>query len=189
MTPLFHVAVAASLGMVTVACAGFQNFFDKPAWASQVPSFTALTFSEFDEDTWMTNQYVVHGVTFLNGDDDVDFGWETYPEDGWGIDANNDCHLIFDSDQFAIAVAHPGQMAIRLFNDNQIVYEFLFFPGGGYGFFGGVVGTEPFDEAVIFDFWDDQINIDDIYFAVPSPAAVALLGLGAAFHGRRRRSV
>ena len=78
-------------------------------------------------------------------------------------------------------------MAIELYNNDQLIYSNLFFPGSGTGFFGGIVSTVPFDEAVIFDFFDDQINIDEIYFGVPSPSAIALLGLGSLISGGRRR--
>ena len=92
-------ATAATLCCAWTASAGFQLYFDQQSWAQQLPAFTALTFSEFEVGTLMTNQYSAYGVTFLGGDDYVDYCPEIYTQDGWGIDANANCHLAFASDQ------------------------------------------------------------------------------------------
>lgn len=172
-----------------VAPAAFQMFFDKPSWEGAVSTYTALTFADLGGPTHVTNQYAHLGVTFLNGDDVVWFSDYLYPQDGWGIDANANCHLKFDFDIYAIGVWHPGNMALKLYNDGQLVFSFPFFPGGGTNWFGGVVGTVPFDEVIIYDFFDPQINIDDIYFAaIPAPSVwLAMVG-GLMVGGRRRRA-
>jgi hypothetical protein len=183
-----HPLIAAlALGIGSGASASFQTYFDQPSWEGAVQSYTALTFADLGGNAYMTDQYAHLGVTFLNGDDFVEFGSEAYPQNGWGIDANANCHLKFDFDVYAIAVWHPGNMGLKLYNDGQLVYSFPFFPGGGYNWFGGVVGTVPFDEVIIYDWFDSQISIDDIYFApVPAPGAAVLLLAVALFAGRRR---
>jgi hypothetical protein len=58
---------------------------------------------------------------------------------------------------------------------------------GGVGNFGGLVSTEPFDRAVIWDY-GDNVAIDDLHFGppIPAPSAAALIG-GALLGARRRR--
>ena len=177
-----------ALAIAGPASAGFTLYWDKPSWEAAVPGATTLSFSEFTDGAFLTDQYASLGVTFLNGDDQVTFGPITYPEDGWGIDANADCHLLFDSDQFALAVLHPGLMKLKLYNDGTLVYSSFALGGSGYGFFNGVVSSVPFDEAVILAAVGSQINIDDIYFGVPAPGVLpALLAAPMLMRSRRRR--
>ena len=61
------------------------------------------------------------------------------------------------------------------------------FPGGGTGFFAGLVSTQPFDAVIISDPTDSFVSIDDLHFGVPAPPTLALLGLGALGAARRRR--
>ena len=122
-----------ALSVAGSASAGFTLYWDKPSWEAAVPGATTLSFGEFADGTLMTNQYASLGVNFLNGDDQVqaDPGFTTYLADGWGIDANANCHLVFDMDQFAIAALHPGYMKLKLYNDGALVYSSFALGGGG----------------------------------------------------------
>ena len=56
--------------------------------------------------------------------------------------------------------------------------------------FGGLLSTVPFDMAVIRDPSDGSVNIDDLYFGPPIPAAGGLGLLGVALLvSRRSRAV
>ena len=192
MTRQTLAGLLAVLVPAGTSAAGFQLLFDKPSWEASVPSYTALTFKDIDPSEYVTDQYADLGVTFLNGDDYVDYGPVTYPQDGWGLHGNATIHLVFDFDIYAIGVWHPGGLAIKLFNDGQLVFNYPLFPGAGYNLFGGMIGDVPFDEVVIYDFVDSYVYADDIYFA-PVPAPAAWLVVAAAMagpsggRGRRRR--
>jgi len=59
---------------------------------------------------------------------------------------------------------------------------------GGIGNFGGLVSTEPFDRAVIWDYGSyPNVNLDDLHFGPPIPAPSALPFVSAALLAARRR--
>ena len=192
MTRQTLAGLLAVLVPAGTSAAGFQLLFDKPSWEASVPSYTALTFKDIDPSEYVTDQYADLGVTFLNGDDYVEYSAIGYPQDGWGLHGNATIHLVFDFDIYAVGVWHPGYMGLKLYDDGQLVFSYPFFPGGGNNWFGGVVGDVPFDEVVIYDFFDSYVYADDIYFA-PVPAPAAWLVVAAAMagpcggRGRRRR--
>ncbi|MBX3375339.1 MAG: hypothetical protein KF817_16050, partial [Phycisphaeraceae bacterium] len=66
----------------------------------------------------------------------------------------------------------------------------FFFPSSGVGLFSALVSDTPFDHVVLRDPVSGSLPIDDLHFggwAVPAPAALALLTLAPLVGGRRRR--
>ena len=103
---------------------------------------------------------------------------------GQADDGNAAIHLSFSEPQRWIAADYPGFVRFELFLLGQPIYSGNF-PGGGLGFFAGLLSSQPFDEVVILDWVIDQVTLDDLHFGVPAPGAWALLILGGL--GRRRR--
>ncbi len=95
----------------------------------------------------------------------------------------------------AIGAEFPGAMTIDLYDGDTLVGTSADFAGSGTGFFGGVSGIS-FNKAVLRDWVDDTVYIDNLHFGtsgatIPAPGAVLLGTLGAGLVGwlRRRRSL
>ena len=182
------IALAA---LATHVSAGVQEFEDeeRPLWfdaASAKGTITTIDFTGFDEGTFITDQFQHLGVTFVDGDDYATFVPGGFINDDWGIDGNAAVHLLFENPVYGIALDFPGAAEVDLFLDDELVYDSTRFGGGGLGRFGGVVGIA-FDEAVVIDWGDGFVFIDDIHFvSVPAPATLAILGFALAFRSRRR---
>ncbi len=173
--------------------AGVQEFEDeeRPLWfdaASDVGTITTIDFTGFASGTFVSDQYQDVGVTFTPGDDEVNFIPSSFLEDGWGIDGNAFVRVLFDEPQIGIAFDHPAASQVNLYRDGELVLESMRFGGGGPGHFGGVVGIQ-FDEAIIVDWLDDAVFIDDIHFvSVPAPATLPMVSALFALRTRRRTS-
>lgn len=187
----FRLLVLAALACPALpAHAGVTEFSDRAEWEAAVGAFTTIDFTGFPAFTIITDQYQDLGVTFTDGND-VTFFTPSFVNDNWGLDGNGDIHLSFDRPQVWIGVDFPGVVRVLLFSGGELIHFSSFFSAGpdGVGGFAGLVSTELFDAAVILDPFDDAVFIDDLHFGVPAPPSLALLALGAAWFGRRRRRV
>ena len=137
--------------------------------------------------TPIDEQYARLGVHFVDGYDFVlCCDYETFPQDGAGLDGNELVDLVFDVPMHSIAADFPGMLTIDLYYEGEFFYRSSVFGGSGIGWFGGLVSTEPFDRAVISDY-DDNVAIDDLHFGPPIPAPSAVFIVGAALLTARQR--
>ena len=144
------------------------EFRNRDGWIAAVGEFTTIDFTGFPDGTRITDQYADFGVLFTDPNDFVlCCGFETFPNDGAGLDGNDGIELVFDSPQSWIAADHPGTIQIRLFSNSQLIFTSGGSGGGGVGFFSGFVSTELFDAALITDF-DNNVVLDDLHFGVPA---------------------
>ncbi len=145
------------------------EFHDKDAWIAAVGEFTTIDFTGFPLGTPITDQYADLGALFTSGADFIlccDFG--TFPNDGAGLDGNDGIELMFDSPQAWIATDHPGQLAFALFRNGELFFTSGLFGSGGVGFFGGLISSQLFDTAVIWDPINNSVDLDDLHFGVPA---------------------
>ena len=187
----FLLIVAAT----TRSSAGVAEFTDFGQWQNAVTSFTGIDFTGIPGGTHLTDEYADLGVTFA-----FDFNlqvvccdFDSYV-DGAGLQAHgppngNWIQLTFSAPQHAIAVDFLGIVQFELYQGGSLIFTNAGFGGGG-SFFGGLVSTQAFDQAVIRRPSDlsNLVVIDNLYFGVPAPGALglfALAGLGSL--GRRRR--
>jgi hypothetical protein len=128
------------------------------------------------------------GVHFVDGYDFVVLGWETFLNDGAGLDGNELVDLVFDAPVYWIAADFPGAIGFDLYFEGESFYTSSEFGGGGLGNFGGLVSSEPFDRAVIWQYGTHpNVTLDDLHFGPPIPAPSALWIVTAALLAPRRR--
>jgi hypothetical protein len=169
----------------SVARADIVEYREKQDWEAAVGEFTTIGFADLPDGTWVTEQYADFGVHFVDGWDQVIHGG-SFLEDGAGLAGGEQVDLVFDAPMYWIAADFPGNLTIELYCQNELFYTSNEFGVGGYGNFGGLVSTEPFDRAVIWDY-DDAVFIDDLHFGPPIPAPPALCIIGAALFAPCRR--
>jgi hypothetical protein len=174
--------------------ADFEAFTDAGAWQSAVGSFTTIGFHDFTQSSVVTEQYAHFGIHFTDGTDvAIGPGCETFPKDCWGLKGHilalpDEIRLAFDTPQRWIAVDFPGGIQIDLYRQGRQISDLLVFGQFEIGNFGGVISTEAFDEAVIWDPTDGAVFIDDLHFGVPAPGVLPLLALGGVIGRARRRA-
>ena len=180
-------AAALGAGCAGTVSAGFTLYStDFEGWQTATGAYETLDFTGFPLFTLITDQYADQGVTFLDGTDFVLGPASFFPLDNWGINVGESATLQFDTPQYSFGLHHPGTMRMDLFLEGELVYHSPPLPGGGTGWFVGIVSTTPFDEVFIYDV-DGVLAVDNIYFGVPAPAAgLVLLGLPLAARRRRR---
>ncbi|MDY7110198.1 MAG: hypothetical protein SYC29_16325 [Planctomycetota bacterium] len=181
------VAACVSTVCTSVLRADIVEYRDKEEWEAAGGSWSTADFTGFAMGTPIDEQYARIGVHFVDGYDFVVVGWDTYLNDGAGLDGNEYVDLVFDAPMSSIAADFPGTLRIDLYYEGEFLYQSSYFGGSGVGWFGGLVSTEPFDRAVLSDY-DDNVAIDDLHFGppIPAPSALMLIG-GALFTARRRR--
>lgn len=185
------LAVSGGLGILTTHVGADVIWYtDKNAWSDVVVGFETIGFAEVPNATFLIDEYRDVGVQFADGDDVTRCCgfFETYPEDGAGLDGNGNITLEFDVPQLWIAVDFPGLVRFELYSGEDLIYNSLVFGEGGIGNFAGLVSDAFFDRAVLIDdFAGQQASIDDLHFGVPGPAGLWLFGIAAAAPPRRRR--
>jgi hypothetical protein len=184
-----NIVLAACLAAISTSIvrAEVSEYIDKEDWEAAAGSWSTADFTGFPMGTPIDEQYAYLGVHFVDGYDFVVLGWETFPNDGAGLDGNELVDLVFDAPMYSIAADFPGGLTIDLYYEGEFFYQSSYFGPAGVGNFGGLVSTDPFDRAVIWDF-DEQVGLDDLHFGppIPAPSAMALIG-GALLAARRRR--
>jgi hypothetical protein len=163
----------------SVASAEVTEFTEKAEWEAAAGEFTTIDFTGFPNGTFLTNQFEDLGVLFTDGADVIRFNPEAFPNDDWGLDGNEVIQLEFSQPMTSIAMNFPGELRIRLLFNGEELYESSDFGGVGSGFFGGLVSSDPFDTAMIWDRFDENVNVDDLHFGppIPAPGAIGLIGL------------
>ncbi len=163
-----HAVLTLFVG-VGAARGDVLEFHDKVPWIAAVGEFTTIDFTGFPDTTQITDQYADLGALFTSGADFIlccDF--ESFPNDGAGLDGNTGIELTFDSAQAWIATDHPGLLAFALFTNGELFFTSGLFGSGGVGFFGGLISSQLFDTAVIWDPIDNNVTLDDLHFGVPA---------------------
>ena len=170
------------------ALGGFvEEFTDKDEWIAAVGQFTTIGFTGFPHGTFISDQYADLGILFTDGADVIlCCSKDTFPEDGAGLDGNQQIDLLFDTPQAYIAVDFPGDVQFDLFSGGILFHSSVFI-AGGFGNFGGLISSRLFDAVVISDPVFGDVFIDDLHFGVPAPPALALLALASLFCARSRR--
>jgi hypothetical protein len=163
------------------------EYDEKDEWEAAAGAFSTADFTGFPDNTPIDEQYAYLGVHFVDGYDFVVLG-SSFPNDGAGLDGNELVDLVFDAPMYWIAADFPGTLTIDLYYEGEFFYQSNYFGGSGIGWFGGLVSTEPFDRAVIWDF-DEQVNLDDLHFGPPiaAPSVLSIVGAGFLTARRRRR--
>ena len=164
-----RLGIALLVAGVARAEGGVREFLDPSEWQSAVGPFATIDFTGFPKGTLITDQYADLGVTFVEGNDTINFA-PSFINDGSGLDGNGATIAIaFDRPQMWMAVDYPGDVQIELYSDDVLVFTSGLFGGGGAGNFLGLLSTEAFDAAVLSDPIDDAVFIDDLHFGPPPP--------------------
>lgn len=191
---LLAFAIVSILQMTFAASAQVFETTNRSLWENSGGSYTSITFTDLPNFTVVTTQYSSFGLTFSDGNDFVHT--TTAYSDGHGLVSSDGfgnpgtIHMSFTEPTYWLGIDFIGALRVNLYNNGQLVYagqpHFA-----GFGPFLGFVSTQPFDQAIAWDFQDDVVAIDNIHFGppVPGPAAPAAL-LAALLIGssRRRRS-
>ena len=170
----------------SIVLADIVEYREKNEWETAAGAFSTADFTGFPDNTPIDEQYAYLGVHFVDGYDFVVLGWETFPNDGAGLDGNELVDLVFDAPMYWIAADFPGNLTIDLYYEDELFYTSNEFGVGGVGNFGGLVSAEPFDRAVLRD-PPGQVFLDDLHFGPPIPAPSALCIVCAALLAARRR--
>jgi hypothetical protein len=188
-----HNAAGMSLATVlTAVCtsivlADIVEYREKEEWEAAAGSWSTADFTGFPDNTPIDEQYAYLGVHFVDGYDFVVLG-TSFPNDGAGLDGNELVDLVFDAPMYSIAADFPGIIGFDLYYAGELFYTSSKFGVGGIGNFGGLVSTEPFDRAVIWDYGSyPNVNLDDLHFGPPIPAPSVFCIVSAALVGVRRR--
>ena len=193
MRQVERVRFACVFVVLVVLCGvtegGVIEFNDKDRWIAAVGTFTTIGFDGFEPSTIITDQFANLGILFTDGDDRIKpFDEITFPNDGWGLDGNGNITLVFDTPQAWIAADFPGRLQIQLFANGELFFMSGILGVGGFGNFGGLVSSEPFDTAVLMDFPADfEAEIDDLHFGVPAPGVLWMLTVAMLYATPRAR--
>jgi hypothetical protein len=175
-------------GIAQTSHASVVEYTNRDAWMSAAGLHTTITFQGYPANTIITNQYADQGVLFTDGTDRIHFN-NSFLNDGVGLNgALDEINPAFSQPMHHIGVDFPGAVRIWLYWKGELIHTSSAFGGGGTGFFGGLISDQPFDAALLADPGGGTF-IDDLYFGppIPAPSALALLGMTALWHSRRRR--
>ncbi|MHC4349561.1 MAG: hypothetical protein ACYS15_13635 [Planctomycetota bacterium] len=182
--------LAILLGAHTAASAqgGVIEFTDKDDWLAAVGAFTTLTFTEFPDETLITDQYEELGVLFTDGNDTITCCDDIqYPNDGSGLYGNGTIRLTFSAPQAYIGIDYWSTAGFHLYSEGELVYSTTAYFSGGPGSFAGLLSSDFFDEALLtFNPALASVRMDDLHFGVPAPSTLGMFGLYA-LRPRRRR--
>jgi hypothetical protein len=184
------LAVCMTATCASIVLADIVEYREKEEWEAAAGEFTTIGFADLPDGTWVTEQYAHLGVHFVDGWDQVIHGG-SFLEDGAGLAGGEQIDLVFDAPMYSIAADFPGFLGFDLYFEGEFFYKSSEFGVGGYGNFGGLVSTEPFDRAVLWEYGQyPSVFVDDLHFGPPIPAPSALCIVSAALlTARRRRGV
>ncbi|MCI0364865.1 MAG: hypothetical protein L0219_13385, partial [Phycisphaerales bacterium] len=147
-----------------------------------------ISFLEYPPGTLLNDQYANLGVTFPDGNDFI-ISSSAYLLDGVGATSLfGPITLEFDEPRSSIGVHFPGDLLIKLYAGDSLIYTSSEFGGGGAGFFGGLLSTQLFDKAELID-PTGGVSIDTIHFGlpVPVPGGLAVISIAGLLLRRSRR--
>ena len=190
LTILLLLAGAVPSVHASEIVSGVVETEDREDWIAWVGEFDVVDFVGFADGTLLFDQYADLGVLFTDGNDTVNVN-QLYL-DGFGAFGGSfgdvGLTMVFDEPQFWIGLDYPGTIQFQLFREGELIHESREFdaPRGDIGF-AGLISTEPFDTAVVFDPGVGSF-IDNVYFGgVPTPVTGTLFALAALLPLRRRR--
>jgi hypothetical protein len=190
MMKAFCITSAIALYISLPAKSDVHSTFSFSEWQELVDGFMTIPFTGYSNETAIGTQYADLGITFT-GPSFISGPTPLFPNDSWGLRGPTGLHLFFDEPQSWIGIHHAGNAYFDLFSDGELIGTSNFDPVGGIGSFLGIHSTVAFDEVIITKpaVLGTNISIDDLHWgsAIPSPGAVALLGMGAMTLPRRRR--
>lgn len=159
--------MAAAYGAAAVmAQAVVVEFTDKNEWLASVGPVTTIGFTEFPDNTFITDQYESLGVLFSDGVHQIAC-CGGFPEDGSGLYGFPAIHLVFESPQAYLAADFPGVLQIELFSGGELVYQSGVFGSSGHEVFAGLISSSLFDAANLKRPPDlFNTTIDDLHFGV-----------------------
>jgi len=182
------LVLAVSLfGLAVVPAMAQVNYSTLSSFNAAVGPHTIIPFTTLPDAATITTEYSGLGVTFVDGND-LQWYSSVFVTDNAGVDGDGQIELTFSTPVYAIGAEFPGAMAIDLYNGATLIGTSANFGGSGTGFFGGVTFT-PFNRAILRDWGDNFVFIDNLHFApvVPEPGALALLGCSLLCWAVRRR--
>ena len=182
------LVVASAFAFTQQASATVTTFTNTANWQAVAGPYSTITFTELPAGTWITEQYAPLGVHFTDGSDQINHNNNAYV-DGYGLNgAFDETTLQFDTAMTTIALDFPGGVKIKLYSAGNLIYTSPDFGGSGFGLFAGLISTQPFDKAFIYD-PAGGLFVDNLYFGppVPGPAGLTVLALGGLLPSRRRR--
>ncbi len=184
----------AALAVLAGTCrAQVTAITDRTQWQSAVGPYTSVTFEGLSDFTIVTDQYAEQGILFTDGNDFVrttgsySDGHGLVSTDGFGNLGM--IHISFLQPVQSIALDFIGSLQLALYNDGALIFTSNQYVAG-FTPFVGLISIAPFDAAVVFDYNDPTVAIDNIHFGppIPAPGTLALISLSAAASaGRRKR--
>jgi hypothetical protein len=183
------LAACVSVVCTSMLRADIVEYREKEEWEAAAASWSTADFTGFPDNTPIDEQYAYLGVHFVDGYDFVlCCDYQLFPQDGAGLDGNELIDLIFDVPMYSMAADFPGFLGFDLYFEGEFIYKSTEFGIGGYGNFGGLISTQPFDRVVIWEYGTHpNVVVDDLHFGPPIPAPSALCVISAALLAARRR--
>jgi hypothetical protein len=160
----FVVSIAAVLGALgAVATAQVTSFTDHPSWAAAAGQPATIHFTEVPVGTVLGAHYAAQGLTFTDGADLVILD-PAFVVDGTGVNGQGSIEVSFAAPKTSIGAHFPGALRIDLYSGPNLVGSSAAFGGMGSGFFGGVTSGTPFTRAVLVDWFEPVVFIDELHF-------------------------
>lgn len=119
----------------------------------------------------MGNQYAGLGVTFSDLNDTT-LADTAFLSDGVGLNGHGAVTLRFSSYLTSLGAMFPGALTIQLFSGGSLVGTSAAFGGQGDGFFGGVISDIPFNGAILSDWSDGRVFLDNLYLQSPGGPSI-----------------
>jgi hypothetical protein len=186
-----NIILAACLAAMSTSIvrAEVTEYIDKQDWEAAAGSWSTADFTGFPDNTPIDEQYAYLGVHFVDGYDFVlCCDYQLFPQDGAGLDGNELIDLIFDVPMYSMAADFPGFLGFDLYFGGEFFYKSSEFGIGGYGNFGGLVSTQPFDRVVIWEYGTHpNVVVDDLHLGPPIPTPAGMAVIGALLLASRRR--
>ena len=180
------MAMLVVLGCARHTHADVITTFNESQWHTFVGDYSSIDFTGLADGTPISTQYAEMGVTFTGPT--FIFASAGFI-DGWAIDGPSGVHIHFNQPQSWIAIHHAGNAYFKLYSQGQLIGTSDFDPIGGFGSFLGTSSGVAFDEVIITKppLFGTHIAVDNLYWGVPAPGALGLLGI-AGLSSRRRRT-
>jgi len=182
------LATAATASADFTVVLGAQN---ADQWFAGVGSYRTADFTGFPESTQITDQYSALGVQFSfpgSAGNGVQGNSFMYTQDGWGIVGVRQIILSFVGPVRAFAAYYPGDARFAFYSGPSLLHATTLTSSSANNF-AGFTSDASFDRVVLSANEPTNMGlfVDNVYFsAVPGPATLAVVCIGA-LAGRRRR--